>query len=134
MQHTASGHEHFVLAGQRHRISCCSCAGRNDRYRVDRTDILQLVEQNRVPAFMISGNALFLLGNDMAFLLRTDADFDKRLLNIRLNDICAVFLCSVDRCLVQEVLEIRTGKAGCRSRNFFQIDIVSKRLVLRVYL
>lgn len=42
--------------------------------------------------FMVGRNFLFLVGNDFTFLLCADSDFDKRLVNISLCNICLIFL------------------------------------------
>ena len=60
---------------------------------------------------MVSCNLLFLIGNDAALFLCADADLDESLLNILLADITAVFLRRHDRRFVQQILQIRSGKA-----------------------
>ena len=79
-------------------------------------------------------NALFLLGDDLAFLLRTDTDLYKGFLYIVLHEEAAVSLRREDRRLIEQVLQVCPGKARRRLRDLLQIDVLRQRLVLRVHL
>ena len=51
-------------------------------------------------SLMISGNLLFLFGYDAAVLLRSNANFDKGLVDVALGDKCLICLRRTDGCLV----------------------------------
>ena len=60
---------------------------------------------------MICRNFLFFLRNHAALLLRADSNLDKGTVNIRLADKASVFLGGQNRSLIQQVFQIRAGKA-----------------------
>ena len=111
LEHTALGGEHLILFRQRHGVTGCPYAGRNNGYAVDRSHIGQYMEQDRMTCFVICRDLLLLVGNNTALLLRTDSYFDKRPLNIFIRDKGAVLLRCDDRCLVQQILQIRSGES-----------------------
>ena len=69
-------------------------AGRDDGDRVDRTNIREFMEQDRVARLMVSRDLLLLLGDHLALLLRTDSDLHECLIDISLENIAAGLLCS----------------------------------------
>ena len=72
------------------------------------------------------------LGHDAALLLRAHDDLQDRLVDIRLHDEAALAARGHDGGLVEEVLQIRTGKAGRAARNALEIHIVAQRLAAGV--
>ena len=64
-------------------------------------------------------NLLFLIGDNPALFLRSDADFDEGSADILLHDKCAVFPRGHNRSLIQQILEIRPGKSRGRLRDLF---------------
>ena len=69
------------------------------------------MEQDRMTCLVICRNLLLLVGNNAALLLCTDSYFDKRPLNIFIRDKGAILLRCDDRCLVQQILQIRSGES-----------------------
>ena len=78
---------------------------------------------------MICSNLLVFLRHDFTALLSTDSHFDKCLTDIILDYIIPVFLGGINRCLVQKILQIGTGKAGRCLSDLLQIHVIAERLI-----
>ena len=61
---------------------------------MDRTNIREFMEQDRVACLMVSRDLLLFLGDHLALLLRTDSDLHECLIDISLENIAAGLLCS----------------------------------------
>ena len=72
------------------------------------------------------------LGHDAALLLRAHDDLQDRLVDIRLHDEAALAARGHDGSLIEQVLQIRTGKAGRAARDALEIHIVAQRLAAGV--
>ena len=124
--------EHFIFFRQRHGITSGSHACRDNGNGIDRSHIRKQMEQDRMTSLMECCNPFFLICNNAALLLGTDAYFDKCFLDIILADIHPLIFCCNDGCFVQQVFQICTGKS-CRSLgNLFQIHIICQRFVFRM--
>ena len=99
-----------------------------------RPHIRQHMEQNGVARLVVGRDALILLGDDAALLLRADTDLDKRLVDILLHQIFAVFLRGIDGRLVHQVLQIRPGETGGGLRHPVKIHVLAQRFILGVNL
>ena len=83
---------------------------------------------------MISGNFLFLIADDPASLFTSDSNLDKCFPDILLLHKALVAFGRINRCFIQQILQICSGKA-CRSPgNLLQIHIITKRLILGMHL
>ena len=98
-----------------------------------RPHIRKDVEQDRVARLVVGRDALILFRDHPAVLLRADPHFNKRLVDIVLHQELSPRLGRIDRGLIHEVLQIRSGKAGCRLGDPVQIHILSQGLLLRVH-
>ncbi len=130
LQHSALCHKHIISLRQRHGITRCTDAGRNNGYGIDRTHIRKDMEQDRMTSFVICRDLSFLRGNDAALLFCADPHFDKCPFDIFLLDKVSVFLCRNDRSFIQKIFQISSGKACCRLRDLLQIHIFRKRFIL----
>ena len=93
LQHATLCHKHIVTLRQRHRITSCTCAGRNDRHRINRSDIRQHMEQNRMSGFVIRCDLTLFIRNNTALSFCSDSYFYKSSLDILLTDKAPVSLC-----------------------------------------
>ena len=79
---------------------------------------------------VVSRQLLFLIADLMGFLLRTDHNFDSRILDLLHRQRFLVLTCCQQRRLVQQVFKIRARKACRRLRDDFQINVRTERFSL----
>ena len=92
------------------------------------------MEEDGMSRLVICGDLLLLIRYKLAALLASYADLNKGGLYIFLGDVSPVLLGCPDSCLVEQVLQIGTGKSGSGLSYLRQIDVISQRLVLGMYL
>jgi len=126
LQHLALCIIHLITFRKRHCITAGS-SGRDDRHAVNRSDIRQYMEQDRMSRLMISCNLLLFFGNDVALLLRTNSDFDKCSLNVILFQVNSLVFRRKDCRFVQKILQVCSCKSRCCLRNLFQINLFTER-------
>ena len=100
---------------------------------MNRPHIRKHMEQDRMTRLMKCGNPFFLFRNHAALLLRSDSHFDKCLPYILLLQEDPAVLRRQDCRLIQQVLQIGSGKTGRRLSNLFQVHFLTKRFALRMY-
>ena len=94
----------------------------------------QHMEANRVSRLMVGGQALVLLGDDVALLLHTHNHLEQGLLDLLLRDQLLVAAGCQQRRLIEQVLEICTGEACGRLGNIRKLDVRIKLFVARMHL
>ena len=82
------------------------------------------MKQDRVTRLMVCRDEFFLIRDQTALLFRADSNLDERCFDIFLNGKRTLVLGRVDRRLIEQVFQIRTGESCCRLRDLFQIDII----------
>ena len=108
-------------------------ACRDDGYSLDVLGLGNRTEYDRVSCLVESGQALFLVGDDTALLLRSYHDLKDGLGNVSLRDLLRVTAGCQESCLVKKVRKIGTCVTGSDLRDLLKIDIVLERLILCVY-
>ena len=77
--------------------------------------------------FMVCRDPFLLIGNHTALLFSSDTDLDKGTANVRLCNKHSCLLGRIDSALIEQILQVRPCKSGCRLRDLAQIYIVPKR-------
>ena len=89
----------------------------------------QMVHRNGVPRFVIGGDPAVAFELHIAALFRTGNDLEHGGFQRLHRDERGVAVRGVERCLVEQVFQIRAGKAAGRARDRFQVDVLRKRLI-----
>ena len=92
----------------------------------------QSVHHNGMARLVIGSQLPLMLRDDPALFLRTGDDLDLRVLQILHGDKVLIFPCGQQRALVDEIFQIRAGKAGGAPSQAAQIHILRQRLTLGV--
>ena len=111
-----------ILGRQRHRITARHTA-RDDGDLVHGILRLTRVEADRVTGFMIRSELLLTLVHDLTLLLGADHYLDRGFLDLRLGDRLFILARGEQRRLVQEVRQIRAGKACGLLRDIAELDV-----------
>ena len=134
VKHLAAGRKVLGVLGLAVPGEAAGRAARDDGDIVHGIGVLEEERRDGVTGLVVRRQAARTLGHDAALLLRTHDDLEDRLVDIRLHDEAALAARGHDGGLVEEVLQIRTGKAGRTARDALEIDIVTQRLAAGVNL
>lgn len=94
----------------------------------------QHMEADRMARFVEGGQALILLGDDVALLLHAHDHLEQGFLDLLLRDQLLVAARRQQRRLVEQVLEVCAGEAGGRLGDIRELDVRIKLLVARMHL
>ena len=132
VKHLAAGREVLRVLGLAVPSEAAGRAARDDRDIVHGVGVLEEERRDRVAGLVVRRQAARTLGHDAALLLRAHDNLEDRLVDIRLHDEAALAARGHDGSLVEEILQIRAGKAGRAARDALEIDIVAQRLAAGV--
>ena len=132
-KHLAARGKRLILGGQADGHTA-GRAARDDGDEVHRVLRGQHVHRHRVARLVHGGELPLTLGDDAAAFLRACDELDHRLLQMRHGDDGTLFARGHQRALVEKVRKIGAREACRLPGQHVKIDVLCKRLVLRMHL
>ncbi len=132
VEHLVFGLEEVILGGQRERVAQ-RLAARDDRNLVHRIGVLQDVPHQGVAALVVGDGGALDVGHHATLALRAGDHALHRLLDLVHRDLVLVTARGEQRGLVKQICQVSTGKAHGKLREFLELDVFGKWLVLGVH-